>query len=160
MMIRWMVERTSAHIMASGFPQSPRQSVPHVLRSACSVSRRPCHDQWDLAQFFSPPNGAFVIAPSSRVPIPVEPAHFIEALNTRLPQREEDPCFHLFLSIGSCAVECANNLLFCSNVPQALAPLAPRIRPAPFPLKLNRFDEATQPEVTMTESHSRCASRG
>jgi len=26
--------------------------------------------------------------------------------------------------------------------------------------KLSRFDEATSPEVTMTESHTRCTSRG
>jgi hypothetical protein len=47
-----------------------------------------------------------------------------------------------------------NNLLFCSIVSQALASLDPRIRPAPLPIKLNGFDEPTQPEVTMTESHT------
>jgi len=41
-----------------------------------------------------------------------------------------------------------------------LASLDPRIRPAPLPIKLNGFDEPTQPEVTMTESHTRCASHG
>jgi len=41
-----------------------------------------------------------------------------------------------------------------------LASLDPRIRPAPLPIKLNGFDEPTQPEVSMTESHTRCASRG
>src|SRR5437879_4095447 len=53
-----------------------------------------------------------------------------------------------------------NNLLFCSIVSRALASLDPRIRPAPLPIKLNGFDEPTQPEVSMTESHTHCASRG
>jgi len=35
-----------------------------------------------------------------------------------------------------------------------LASLDARIRPAPLPIKLNGFDEPTQPEVTMTESHT------
>src|SRR5260221_6667920 len=53
-----------------------------------------------------------------------------------------------------------NNLLFCSIVSRALASLDPRIRPAPLPIKLNGFDEPTQPEVSMTESHTHwCASR-
>ncbi len=54
----------------------------------------------------------------------------------------------------------ANNLLFCSIVLQALAPLDPLIRYAPCLSNLSRFDEPTSPGVTMTESHTRCASRG
>jgi hypothetical protein len=51
----------------------------------------------------------------------------------------------------------ANTLLFCSIVPQALAPLDPLLRHEPPFHKLSRFDELTPAGVSMTESHTQRA---
>src|SRR5690349_14728205 len=53
-----------------------------------------------------------------------------------------------------------NSLLFCSIVFSLLHLLDLLVCLSPRHLHLSRFDEPTQPAVTMTESHTRCAIRG
>ena len=53
-----------------------------------------------------------------------------------------------------------NSLLFCSIVSSLLHLLDLLVCLSPRHFHLSRFDEPTQPAVTMTESHTRCASRG